>query len=51
VLAVPAIVLFWLMMRSGLVDASVGTAATIDATNPAAKATPNSRTPPSDRDS
>ncbi len=28
VLALPAIILFWLMMRSGFVDASVGTAAT-----------------------
>jgi PAT family beta-lactamase induction signal transducer AmpG len=28
VLALPAIVLFWLMMRAGLIDASVGTAAT-----------------------
>ncbi len=28
VLALPAIILFWMMMRSGLVDASVGTAAT-----------------------
>jgi len=33
VIALPAIVLFWLMMRSGLVDASVGTAATTDSTN------------------
>ena len=31
VIALPAIVLFWLMMRSGLVDASVGTAATVPA--------------------
>jgi PAT family beta-lactamase induction signal transducer AmpG len=31
VIALPAIVLFWLMMRSGLVDASVGTAATVQA--------------------
>ncbi len=30
-LAVPGIVLFWLMMRAGLIDASVGTAATQDA--------------------
>lgn len=30
-LAVPGIVLFWLMMRSGLIDASVGTAATAPA--------------------
>jgi PAT family beta-lactamase induction signal transducer AmpG len=29
-IALPAIILFWLMMRSGLVDASVGTAATTD---------------------
>jgi len=29
-LAVPGIVLFWLMMRAGLIDASVGTAATQD---------------------
>lgn len=28
VLALPAIILFWLMMRAGLIDASVGTAAT-----------------------
>jgi MFS transporter, PAT family, beta-lactamase induction signal transducer AmpG len=28
VLALPAIILFWLMMRAGLVDASIGTAAT-----------------------
>ena len=28
VLALPGIILFWLMMRSGLVDASVGSAAT-----------------------
>jgi len=33
VIALPAIVLFWSMMRSGLVDASVGTAATTDSTN------------------
>lgn len=51
VLAVPAIVLFWLMMRSGLVDASMGTAATTDSTNRAATATPNNRTPPSGRGS
>lgn len=51
VLALPAIVLFWLMMRSGLVDASVGTAATLDSTDPAVPATPNSRKPPSDRGS
>ena len=31
VLAVPGILLFWLMMRSGLIDRSVGTAATQDA--------------------
>jgi MFS transporter, PAT family, beta-lactamase induction signal transducer AmpG len=30
VLALPAIVLFWLMMRSGFIDASIGTAATAD---------------------
>ncbi|WP_416464031.1 AmpG family muropeptide MFS transporter [Sphingomonas sp. VDB2] len=36
-LAVPGILLFWLMMRAGLIDASVGTAATIDpADQPAA---------------
>lgn len=29
-LAVPGILLFWLMMRAGLIDASVGTAATTD---------------------
>jgi PAT family beta-lactamase induction signal transducer AmpG len=51
VIAVPAIVLFWLMMRSGLVDASIGTAATTDSIDPAATATPNSRTPRSDRGS
>jgi MFS transporter, PAT family, beta-lactamase induction signal transducer AmpG len=51
VIALPAIVLFWLMMRSGLVDTSMGTAATTDSTNRAAKAIPNSRTPPSDRGS
>jgi len=51
VLAVPAMVLFWLLMRSGLVDASMGTAATTDSTNRAATATPNSRTPPSGRGS
>jgi PAT family beta-lactamase induction signal transducer AmpG len=51
VLALPAIILFWLMMRSGFVDASMGTAATTDSTNPAATATPSSRTPPSGRDS
>ncbi len=28
VVALPGIVLFWLMMRAGLIDASVGTAAT-----------------------
>jgi PAT family beta-lactamase induction signal transducer AmpG len=50
VLALPAIILFWMMMRSGLIDASVGTAAT-DSTNRAATATPNSRKPPSDRGS
>ncbi len=47
VLAVPAIVLFWLMMRAGFVDASIGTAAT----DPAAPATPSNRTPRSDRGS
>lgn len=31
IIAMPGIVLFWLMMRSGLVDASVGTAATTPA--------------------
>ena len=51
VLALPAIILFWLMMRSGLIDASVGTAATLDSTNHAAPATPSSRKPPSDRGS
>jgi PAT family beta-lactamase induction signal transducer AmpG len=50
VLALPAIVLFWLMMRAGLVDASIGTAAT-ESTNPAASATPSSRKPQSDRGS
>ena len=30
VLALPAIILFWMMMRSGFVDASIGTAATAD---------------------
>jgi PAT family beta-lactamase induction signal transducer AmpG len=29
-LAVPGILLFWLMMRAGLIDASIGTAATAD---------------------
>ncbi len=29
-LAVPGILLFWLMMRSGLIDASVGTAGTVE---------------------
>jgi PAT family beta-lactamase induction signal transducer AmpG len=28
VIALPGVLLFWLMMRSGLIDASVGTAAT-----------------------
>jgi PAT family beta-lactamase induction signal transducer AmpG len=54
VLALPAIILFWLMMRSGLADASVGTAATSGAANStdrAAPATPSSRKPPSGRDS
>jgi MFS transporter, PAT family, beta-lactamase induction signal transducer AmpG len=50
VLAFPAIILFWMMMRSGLADASIGTAAT-ESTNPAASATPSTRKPPSDRDS
>jgi PAT family beta-lactamase induction signal transducer AmpG len=50
VLAFPAIVLFWMMMRSGLADASIGTAAT-ESTIPAASATPSSQKPPSDRDS
>ncbi len=31
VLALPGILLFWLMMRSGLIDRSVGTAAIEDA--------------------
>ncbi|CAH0350604.1 MAG: MFS transporter [Pseudomonadota bacterium] len=30
-LAVPGILLFWLMMRAGLIDASVGTAGTVEA--------------------
>lgn len=51
VLALPAIILFWLMMRSGLVDASIGTAATTESTTPAAPATPSSRKLPSGRDS
>nr|MBA4770763.1 MFS transporter [Sphingobium sp.] len=34
-LAVPGILLFWLMMRAGLIDASVGTAATETADQPA----------------
>jgi MFS transporter, PAT family, beta-lactamase induction signal transducer AmpG len=51
VLALPAIVLFWLMMRSGFVDASMGTAATTDSTSRAATATPNNPTPPSGRGS
>ena len=50
VLAFPAIILFWMMMRSGLADASIGTAAT-ESTIPAASATPSSQKPPSDRDS
>jgi PAT family beta-lactamase induction signal transducer AmpG len=33
VLAVPGIVLFWLLMRGGLIDASTGTAATASARN------------------
>lgn len=37
--AVPGIVLFWLMSRSGLIDASIGTAATV----PAAGGTPPSQ--------
>ncbi|MES2158420.1 MAG: MFS transporter [Pseudomonadota bacterium] len=36
VLAVPGIALFWLMMRAGLIDASVGTAATDPGDQPAA---------------
>jgi PAT family beta-lactamase induction signal transducer AmpG len=32
-LALPGIVLFWLMMRAGLIDASVGTAGTVEATD------------------
>jgi PAT family beta-lactamase induction signal transducer AmpG len=54
VIAFPAIILFWMMMRSGLADASIGTAATSGSespTDPAAPATPSSRKPPSDRDS
>ena len=35
-LAVPGILLFWLMMRAGLIDASVGTAATETTAQPAA---------------
>ena len=35
-LAVPGILLFWLMMRAGLIDASVGTAATAGKDQPAA---------------
>ena len=35
VLAVPGILLFWLMMRAGLIDASVGTAATQEGDQPA----------------
>ncbi|BBD97316.1 MFS transporter [Sphingobium amiense] len=35
VLAVPGILLFWLMMRAGLIDASVGTAATEEGSQPA----------------
>jgi PAT family beta-lactamase induction signal transducer AmpG len=50
VLAFPAIILFWMMMRSGLADASIGTAAT-ESTDPAASATPSNRKPPSDRGS
>ena len=51
VLALPAIVLFWLMMRAGLVDASIGTAATTESTDRAAPATPSSRKLPTDQDS
>ncbi|HEX7741353.1 MAG TPA: MFS transporter, partial [Sphingobium sp.] len=36
VLALPGIVLFWLMMRAGLVDSSVGSAATEEGAQPAA---------------
>jgi len=35
VAALPGIILFWLMMRSGLVDASVGTAGAVPADDPA----------------
>jgi len=44
VLALPAIILFWQMMRAGFVDASIGTAATTDSTDRAAQATPNNPT-------
>jgi PAT family beta-lactamase induction signal transducer AmpG len=30
VAALPGIIIFWLMMRSGLADSSIGTAATFD---------------------
>src|SRR5690606_21696155 len=33
IIAMPGILLFWLMMRSGLVDASIGTAATTPASS------------------
>ena len=36
VLAMPGIILFWLMMRAGLVDASIGSAATDKGNQPAA---------------
>jgi PAT family beta-lactamase induction signal transducer AmpG len=51
VLAVPAMILFWLMMRLGFVEASMGTAATTESTNRAATATPNTPTPRSGRGS
>ena len=51
VLALPAIILFWQMMRAGFVDASIGTAATTDSTDRAAPATPNNPKPRSDRGS
>ena len=35
-LAMPGIILFWLMMRAGLVDASIGSAATDEVSQPAA---------------
>jgi MFS transporter, PAT family, beta-lactamase induction signal transducer AmpG len=37
VIAIPGILLFWLMMRAGLIDASVGTAATSEARDEASK--------------